>query len=166
MIPPCTIGLSRCTCLFMAPSAAYGLATCYPPSSCFVVCPMTSLVVFALQEDVNSDEWQQSYNSAEDFLLWQHQSQLQELTIRGSANLGGCLTQADLAAQLPARLPALRCIRLQECPDMQPVQLQGLVRVRAAPLIMVQGCGICVTAQRCAQFSHESRGAVAVEYCS
>jgi hypothetical protein len=95
-------------------------------------------------QDYDSPGWAASYNAAEDQLLWQNQSQLQHLCLRGSARLGGFLADstvgAELLAQLPASLPQLQTIELMHCPDLTVQQLLLLAGSGTVQSLVVQQC--------------------------
>jgi hypothetical protein len=113
-----------------------------------------------LQEDVMTGNWQFFYCSSEDLLLWQQQPQLRELAVRGSCRVGGFLTELDIRAQLPVKLPALRCVSVDECPDLVVDMLAHLVAVQPAPVVRVTGCKL-LTERQCCEVSSES---VSVEF--
>lgn len=97
--------------------------------------------------------------------MWQHQTQLQQLAVRSSALIGGFLTIPHVMQSLPLRLPVLKSLSLQLCPDLSPLQLAALVSVAPAPLIKVEGCAR-VTERDCVMLAVCSAGRVQVEYDS
>jgi hypothetical protein len=117
--------------------------------------------LLVLQEDVMAGDWQERYDSQEDLLLFQNQAQLQELAIKGSSRVGGFLVDGHICEQLRQRLPALRCVRMELCPDLQQPALAQLVAVSPAPLVLVVGCGP-ISERECCQLGNEL---VKVEFC-
>lgn len=107
-----------------------------------------------------AENWVSRYNCSEDLLLWQNQTQLRELAIRGSCRLGGFLVDAAICAQLPLKLPALRCVCIEQCPDVVADMVVQLVAVCPAPRVKVVGCKP-VTDRECCLASSVR---VAVEY--
>jgi hypothetical protein len=96
-----------------------------------------------------SPQWAATYDATEDQLLWQNQSQLQQLQLRGSVRLGGLFVDSAVASALPAglagellseMLPNLRVMELVECPDLDAKQLMQLAGSDVAQLLVVQRC--------------------------
>lgn len=93
---------------------------------------------FQLQ-DYDSEDWADTYLSAEDELIWQQQSSLQQLVLRGSSRLGGFLEHDELLAVLQHRLPRLKSIEFQDCIDLCEQQLQKLLHSRVVANVFVKG---------------------------
>jgi hypothetical protein len=52
-------------------------------------------------QDHNSPRWAETYDSAEDTMLWQNQAQLQQLCVHGNGRLGGIFE-----TKVPGAMPA------------------------------------------------------------
>lgn len=95
-----------------------------------------------LSQDYHSDQWAETYNSAEDVLLWEKQSAVRSLCVRGSAQLGGFLMHAHLLQLLPQKLPQLQRVELVGCDDLLLQQLEALASGGACCSILVQRCSV------------------------
>lgn len=100
-------------------------------------------------------DWESRYRCAEDLLLWQQQPQLRELAVCGSCLIGGFLTESEIRAQLPLKLPALQCVSIEQCPDLTVDMLAQLVAVQPAPVVKVSGCKL-LTERQCCEVSSAS----------
>lgn len=117
--------------------------------------------LLVMQENVMDGDWQEGYDSQEDMLLYQHQAQLKELAIKGSSRVGGFLVDVHICEELRLRLPALRCVRIEECPDLKEPALAQLVAATPAPLVLVVDCQP-VSERDCCLLSNDL---VQVEFC-
>jgi hypothetical protein len=113
-----------------------------------------------LQEDLSASDWVSRYNYKEDLMLWTQQSQLKMLAVRGSCRVGGFLVDVDICAQLTVKLPTLRCVCVEQCPDLIDDMVERLVAVCPAPVVKVLGCRQ-LTERQCCMLSSDS---VAVEF--
>jgi hypothetical protein len=100
------------------------------------------------------------YDYAEDLMIWGQQSQLKLLAVRGTCRLGGFLVDEEVSAQLSVRLPMLRCVRIEQCPDLVADMVEQLVAVCPVPVVKVLGCKQ-LTQRQCCVLSLDS---VVVEY--
>jgi hypothetical protein len=106
----------------------------------------------ASEQDYNSPRWAETYDSAEDSLLWQNQAQLQQLCIRGSARLGGILVNETPGAMPTACRPTLA----NNLRKLQTFELLGCPDLTAQQLVQLVGCcGVVqsIVVQRCAGVS-------------
>lgn len=136
-------------------------------------------------------DYKTTYTIAEDVLLWQHQSAVQRLRLRGTALVGGMLVDEQLQARMLHSMPCLHHIDLVQLLDLELPQLQRLVASLAAAgaasqpgqaghgvgggaaagwgtggrqrCVLVQGCR-GVTARDCRQLQDGTDGQVVVEF--
>jgi hypothetical protein len=78
--------------------------------------------------------------------------------------LGGFLVHRHLLELLPQKLKQLRCIELVKCSDLTLQDLAALVKVKAAPRILVQRCA-GISDRECVELQEGCRNGVAVDYC-
>lgn len=80
-------------------------------------------------------------------LIWQNQSSVRSLTLRGSSRLGDFLKHDDLRALLPLKLPNLKQLELCDCRDLQFQQLMKVLGVFRGSVVVKGVHGM--TAQQC-----------------
>ena len=122
-------------------------------------CTRLQFQLFIVQAKRNLDK---TYSTEEDELIWQHQSGLRNMRLRGTVRLGGFMVHDCMLASMATRLPDLQSIELVKCHDLSFQQLSKLVSTTVSPHILVQGCRN-VTARECMYVQDNSQGTVVVD---